>query len=233
MLNLSEKLYNFIRGEWKTILLSVLLHVIVFILVKTIPVPETIYTPPKNRYVELGQIPEQMKQFTANPEKVKSITSPEKLKDSKAGLRPDKVVRLETGKPGGSVTGFNGEGGEALGTKGVGEGAGNSGQGGTGEKGSDIYRVGVEEMPEPYGGKAAIISKIPPNTPDFATAKGKSIYILAFIDESGIVRKAQISKGTGSAVDLAAANAVRKTRFKPGKDKGKIVKVQLMLNLGM
>ncbi|MBI5727469.1 MAG: hypothetical protein HY965_06430 [Ignavibacteriales bacterium] len=85
MLNLSEMLYNFLRGEWKTILLSLLLHVIVFVSVKTIPVPETTYTTPKNRFVELGQIPEQMKQFTANPEKVKSITSPDKIKDSKAG----------------------------------------------------------------------------------------------------------------------------------------------------
>lgn len=223
------------RGEWKTILLSLLLHVLVFVSVRSVPdePADNIPAGATQRYMELNQLPEQLKQFQANPEKQKLPQVAEKTKEVKNGTRPDKVARPETGKQGGSVAGFNGEGGEALGTKGTGEGAGSSGQGGTGQQGSDVYRVGVEEMPEPYGGKGAILSKIPPNTPDYDIAKGKSIYVLAFIDESGIVRKVQISKGTGSAVDGAVASAVKRTRFKPGKDKGKLVKVQLMLNLMM
>lgn len=223
--------FDTIKGEWKTILLSSFLHIVIIASITRLPSAPVPVTIEKPQYMELDKLPESLKEFTPNLPKETPVKKTDAKKEVKGGLRPDKVVTPETGKPGGSVSGFNGEGGEALGTKGTGEGAGSSGQGGTGQPGTDVYRVGVEEMPEPYGGVPAIISKIPPATPELSAARGRSIYITAFIDESGIVRKAHVSKGIGNSLDNLAATAVRKTRFKPGKDKGKIVKVQMMLNL--
>ncbi len=92
---------------------------------------------------------------------------------------------------------------------------------------SNIYLVAVDEMPEPYGGIQSILSKVvyPPE----AKASGitGTVYVLAFIDEAGNVRKTLLAKGIGGGCDEAAINAVKKTRFKPGKHKGENVKVQM------
>lgn len=89
------------------------------------------------------------------------------------------------------------------------------------------YFVAVEEMPEPIGGIASIQSKIIyPEIAKRAGVEGK-VYILAFVDEGGNVTKAEISKGIGAGCDEAARDAVLKTKFKPGKQRGKPVKVQV------
>ncbi len=92
---------------------------------------------------------------------------------------------------------------------------------------SNVYLVAVDEMPEPYGGIQSILSKVvyPPE----AKASGitGTVYVLAFIDEAGNVRKTLLAKGIGGGCDEAAINAVKKTRFKPGKHKGENVKVQM------
>jgi periplasmic protein TonB len=91
------------------------------------------------------------------------------------------------------------------------------------------YFVAVEEMPEPIGGIAAIQSKIVyPEIAKRAGIEGK-VYVLAFVDESGTVTKAQIIKGLGAGLDDAALNAVKATKFKPGKQRGKPVKVQVSI----
>ncbi|MBZ0199792.1 MAG: TonB family protein [Ignavibacteriaceae bacterium] len=92
-----------------------------------------------------------------------------------------------------------------------------------------VYFVAVEEMPEPIGGIAAIQSKIVyPEIAKRAGVEGK-VYVLAFVDESGNVTKVEVAKGLGAGLDEAAVGAVRQTRFKPGKQRGKPVKVQVMI----
>jgi protein TonB len=91
------------------------------------------------------------------------------------------------------------------------------------------YFVAVEEMPEPVGGIKAIQEKIIyPEIAKRAGVEGK-VYILAFVDESGTVTKAQVLKGIGAGCDEAALDAVLKTKFKPGKQRGKPVKVQVSI----
>jgi protein TonB len=89
------------------------------------------------------------------------------------------------------------------------------------------YFVAVEEMPEPIGGIAAIQSKIVyPEIAKRAGVEGR-VYINAFVDENGNVTKAVVLKGIGAGCDEAALKAVEETKFKPGKQRGKPVKVQV------
>ncbi len=91
------------------------------------------------------------------------------------------------------------------------------------------YFVAVEEMPTPIGGIRAIQEKIVyPEIAKRAGVEGK-VYVLAFVNEQGIVTKAQIIKGIGAGCDEAALDAVLKTKFKPGKQRGKPVKVQVSI----
>jgi protein TonB len=91
------------------------------------------------------------------------------------------------------------------------------------------FFVAVEEMPEPIGGISAIQEKIVyPEIAKRAGVEGK-VYILAFVDENGDVKKAQVIKGIGAGCDEAALDAVLKTKFKPGKQRGKAVNVQVSI----
>ena len=91
------------------------------------------------------------------------------------------------------------------------------------------YFVAVEEMPGPIGGIKAIQEKIVyPEIAKRAGVEGK-VYVLAFVNEQGEVTKAQIIKGIGAGCDEAALSAVLKTRFTPGKQRGKPVKVQVSI----
>jgi periplasmic protein TonB len=91
------------------------------------------------------------------------------------------------------------------------------------------YFVVVEEMPEPIGGIAAIQSKIV--YPDIARRAGVegTVYILAYLTEEGNVVKTEVAKGIGGGCDEAAASAVLTTKFKPGKQRGKPVRVKVMI----
>lgn len=89
------------------------------------------------------------------------------------------------------------------------------------------YFVAVEEMPQPIGGIAGIQSKIVyPEIAKRAGVEGK-VFILAFVDVTGTVTKAEVIKGIGAGCDEAALSAVKATRFKPGKQRGKAVNVQI------
>ena len=60
-----------------------------------------------------------------------------------------------------------------------------------------VYFVAVEEMPEPIGGIGEIQKKIVyPEIAKRAGVEGK-VYVLAFVDESGLVTDAKIIKGIG------------------------------------
>ena len=92
---------------------------------------------------------------------------------------------------------------------------------------SEVYLVAVEQMPEPLGGMESIKDKIPPSLKS-SGVKG-TVYVLAYIDENGTVRKVLLSKGIGGEADQAALNAVRRTHFRAGRKAGVPVKVQMLL----
>lgn len=91
------------------------------------------------------------------------------------------------------------------------------------------FFIAVEEMPEPIGGIAGIQSKIVyPEIAKRAGVQGR-VYIMAYIDEAGNVKKAEVIKGIGAGCDEAAVAAVLNTKFKPGKQRGKPVKVRVSI----
>lgn len=94
----------------------------------------------------------------------------------------------------------------------------------TSEEDAPIFEI-VEELPEPVGG----ISNIQKNIvyPELAKKAGLEglVVVRAAIDTKGNVIKTQVLKGIGGGCDEAAANAVLKTKFKPGSQRGVPVRV--------
>ncbi len=91
------------------------------------------------------------------------------------------------------------------------------------------YFVAVEEMPQPIGGLQGIQEKI--KYPEIALRAGVEgkVYVRAFVDETGTVTGAEIVKGIGAGCDEAALDAIQKTKFTPGKQRGKPIKVQITI----
>ncbi len=90
-----------------------------------------------------------------------------------------------------------------------------------------VFFVAVEQMPEPIGGIAAIQKKIVyPEIAKRAGVQGR-VYVKAYVDESGKVSKVELIRGIGAGCDEAAMKAVNSVMFKPGKQRGKSVKVQV------
>ena len=91
------------------------------------------------------------------------------------------------------------------------------------------YFVAVEEMPAPIGGLAGIQSRIVyPTLAKTAGVEGK-VLVLAYVNESGNVTKVELVKGIGAGCDEVALDAVRQTKFKPGLQRGKPVKVKITI----
>ena len=92
-----------------------------------------------------------------------------------------------------------------------------------------VYFVAVEEMPYPIGGVQAILNLVKyPEIARRAGIEGK-VYVLAYVNEVGTVTKTEIIKGIGGGCDEAAEYAVKHTKFSPGKQRGKSVKVKVMV----
>jgi len=92
-----------------------------------------------------------------------------------------------------------------------------------------IIFVAVEEMPYPIGGIKAIQEKINYTEIGRRAGIGGTVYIEAIIDEEGSVINAIVKKGIGGGLDEEALNAVLNTKFVPGKQRGKPVKVKLVI----
>jgi len=91
------------------------------------------------------------------------------------------------------------------------------------------YFVAVEEMPQPIGGLQGIQQMIEyPEIAKRAGIEGK-VFVRAFVDETGAVTNAEIVKGIGGGCDEAAMDAILKTKFTPGKQRGKPIKVQVTI----
>ena len=95
------------------------------------------------------------------------------------------------------------------------------------EEAEPVFFVAVEQMPEPIGGIAAIQKKIVyPEIAKRAGVQGR-VYVKAYVDEVGKVSKVELIRGIGAGCDEAAMAAVNSVMFKPGKQRGKPVKVQV------
>ncbi|MCF6268849.1 MAG: energy transducer TonB [Melioribacteraceae bacterium] len=95
------------------------------------------------------------------------------------------------------------------------------------EEEEPVFFVAVEQMPEPIGGISAIQKKIVyPEIAKRAGVQGR-VYVKAYVDENGKVTKVELIRGIGAGCDEAAMSAVNSTMFKPGKQRGKPVKVQV------
>lgn len=95
--------------------------------------------------------------------------------------------------------------------------------------GDEEYLAFADEMPEPEGGMVSIVKKIKyPEIARKANLQGK-VYVLAFIDDKGNCTSAKVVKGIGGGCDEAACDAIKATKFKPGKSGGVPVKVKLSL----
>lgn len=93
-----------------------------------------------------------------------------------------------------------------------------------------VFFIAVEELPEPIGGMSAIHERIDyPEIAKRANIQGR-VYVRAFVDEKGDVQKVELLKGIGAGCDEEIIRVVKETKFKPGRQRGKPVKVQVALN---
>ena len=91
-----------------------------------------------------------------------------------------------------------------------------------------IFEV-VEELPTPVGGLQSIQEKV--HYTEIARKAGieGTVYIQAKIDKNGDVVEAAVLKSLGGGLDQEALNAVKSTKFYPGKQRGKAVNVRMVI----
>ncbi len=92
----------------------------------------------------------------------------------------------------------------------------------------EIFVV-VEQMPELIGGIESIQARI--RYPEMARMAGISgrVFVQFIVDEKGNVVDPEVIRGIGGGCDEEAVRAVREAKFKPGKQRGKPVKVRYVL----
>ncbi len=95
----------------------------------------------------------------------------------------------------------------------------------------NIIFKAVEEPPKPVGGIEAIQKKI--QYTELAKRIGieGKVIVQAVIDENGDVTNVSIVKSLFPQLDKIALNAVKDTKFIPGKQRGKPVKVQMSIQV--
>ena len=86
-----------------------------------------------------------------------------------------------------------------------------------------------EKMPELVGGMDALQKKI--RYPLQAKSLGVQgvVYVQSIINEKGKIIKPKVVKKLGAGCDEEAIRVLKKSKFKPGYDKGKPVKVKFTL----
>jgi protein TonB len=87
----------------------------------------------------------------------------------------------------------------------------------------------VEEMPELIGGLESLQRSI--NYPEIAKKAGVEgkVFVQFVVDEQGNVQDPVVTRGIGAGCDEEALKAVRQAKFKPGKQRGKPVRVKMSL----
>jgi len=86
-----------------------------------------------------------------------------------------------------------------------------------------------EELPSPIGGLKSIREKV--HYTEIARRAGVegTVYIQAKINKNGDVVDATVIKGLGAGLDEEALNAIKLTKFIPGKQRGKPVNVKMTI----
>jgi protein TonB len=92
----------------------------------------------------------------------------------------------------------------------------------------EIFEV-VEQMPELQGGIAGLQSRI--QYPEMARRAGIEgrVFVQFVVDENGSPSNITVVRGIGGGCDEAAVAAVRDSRFTPGLQRGRPVKVRMSL----
>lgn len=94
------------------------------------------------------------------------------------------------------------------------------------EEEEEDFFVVVEEMPELIGGIPALQQKIEyPAKAKMANIEGRVI-IQFIVNEKGEVENPRVIRGIGGGCDEEALRVVKMAKFKPGKQRGKPVRVQ-------
>ncbi len=93
------------------------------------------------------------------------------------------------------------------------------------------FQTSAEVMPEPVGGVAELQRKL--IYPSYAREHNVEgiVQVKAFIDQNGVVTKAEVVKGIGYGCDDVARITVLYARFNPGLIRGKPVKTQVIIPL--
>jgi len=93
----------------------------------------------------------------------------------------------------------------------------------------EIFIEIPEELPSPVGGLKTLQAKV--HYTEIARRAGVegTVYIQAKISKNGDVVDATVIKGLGAGLDEEALNAVRSTKFIPGKQRGKPVNVKMTI----
>jgi len=86
---------------------------------------------------------------------------------------------------------------------------------------------GIERIPEPEGGMEGILRRL--EYPSIAQKAGiEGLVTITFIvEKDGTVSNAEILKGIGGGCDEAALKVLRATRFTPGVQNGRLVRVKM------
>ena len=92
----------------------------------------------------------------------------------------------------------------------------------------EIFTV-VEQLPEIIGGMAALQSSIKyPEIAQKAGVEGK-VFVSFVVDENGDVHNPTVARPLGAGCDEAALEAISKAKFRPGRQRGKAVKVRMTI----
>jgi protein TonB len=86
-----------------------------------------------------------------------------------------------------------------------------------------------EVMPEPVGGLAAIQNNVAYTEIAKRIGLEGTVFIEAIVDENGNVIESKVIKKIGGGLDEEALNAVAITKFHPGLQRGKPVKVRITI----
>ena len=96
------------------------------------------------------------------------------------------------------------------------------------EEEQEIFMV-VENQPELVGGMKALQQSV--EYPEFAKKSGIEgrVIVQFVVDEQGNVQEPQVTRGVHELLNEEAIRAVKEQTFKPGKQRGQAVKVQMSL----
>ena len=97
------------------------------------------------------------------------------------------------------------------------------------DDGDEPFILYPEQLPEPIGGIKSIWEKV--HYTEIAKRIGLTgtVYIEAAIDKKGNVVDAKIVRGIGGGLDEISLNAVKQTKFKPGRQGSRPVKVKMTI----